>query len=107
MNRLVIIGNGFDLAHGLKTSYKDFLKWYFIRAYTTAEEGTYKDNFITIIRNYPHKFQSSAFSNITEWVDFVFDKNNKTTLNHSEYANNRYVMRNFFSTTFKSAFLKN
>lgn len=28
MNRLVIIGNGFDLAHGLKTSYKDFINWY-------------------------------------------------------------------------------
>ena len=25
MNRLVLIGNGFDLAHGLKTSYKDFI----------------------------------------------------------------------------------
>jgi hypothetical protein len=28
MNKLVIIGNGFDLAHGLKTSYKDFIKWF-------------------------------------------------------------------------------
>lgn len=28
MNRLVLIGNGFDLAHGLKTSYRDFLLWY-------------------------------------------------------------------------------
>lgn len=28
MNRLVIIGNGFDIAHGLKTSYKDFINWY-------------------------------------------------------------------------------
>lgn len=28
MNRLVIIGNGFDLAHGLKTSYKNFIDWY-------------------------------------------------------------------------------
>lgn len=28
MNRLVIIGNGFDLSHGLKTSYADFLEWY-------------------------------------------------------------------------------
>lgn len=28
MNRLVIIGNGFDLAHGLKTSYQDFFGWY-------------------------------------------------------------------------------
>lgn len=28
MNRLVIIGNGFDIAHGLKTSYMDFINWY-------------------------------------------------------------------------------
>jgi hypothetical protein len=25
MNKLYIIGNGFDLAHGLKTKYKDFI----------------------------------------------------------------------------------
>jgi len=24
-NKLFIIGNGFDIAHGLKTSYKDFI----------------------------------------------------------------------------------
>ncbi len=28
MNRLVLIGNGFDLAHGLKTKYSDFIEWY-------------------------------------------------------------------------------
>lgn len=28
MNRIVLIGNGFDLAHGLKTSFNDFVKWY-------------------------------------------------------------------------------
>jgi hypothetical protein len=28
MNRLIIIGNGFDLAHGLKTSYHDFILHY-------------------------------------------------------------------------------
>lgn len=28
MNRLVLIGNGFDLAHDLKTSYADFIYWY-------------------------------------------------------------------------------
>ena len=28
MNRIILIGNGFDLAHGLKTSYKDFMDWY-------------------------------------------------------------------------------
>lgn len=29
MNRLILVGNGFDLAHNLKTSYADFIKWYF------------------------------------------------------------------------------
>jgi hypothetical protein len=28
MNRIVLIGNGFDLAHSLKTSYQDFIEWY-------------------------------------------------------------------------------
>lgn len=28
MNRIVLIGNGFDLAHGLPTRYSDFIKWY-------------------------------------------------------------------------------
>lgn len=28
MNRLVLIGNGFDLAHDLKTRYENFINWY-------------------------------------------------------------------------------
>ena len=28
MNRLVLIGNGCDIAHGLKTSYANFIEWY-------------------------------------------------------------------------------
>lgn len=28
MNRIIIIGNGFDLAHGLNTRYEDFINWY-------------------------------------------------------------------------------
>ncbi len=32
LNRVIIIGNGFDLSHGLKTSYPDFLKYYLKRS---------------------------------------------------------------------------
>ena len=31
MNRIIIVGNGFDLAHGLNTSYRDFINWYWGR----------------------------------------------------------------------------
>lgn len=29
INRIILVGNGFDLAHGLKTRYEDFINWYF------------------------------------------------------------------------------
>ena len=28
INRIILVGNGFDLAHNLRTSYKDFINWY-------------------------------------------------------------------------------
>lgn len=31
MNRIILIGNGFDLAHGLHTSYKDFIDNYWVQ----------------------------------------------------------------------------
>ena len=42
MNRLVLIGNGFDLAHGLRTSYKDFIAWYrYFRIVQMSRQTTY------------------------------------------------------------------
>ena len=38
MNRLVLIGNGFDLAHGLKTSYQDFIDWYWDGRFSYLKE---------------------------------------------------------------------
>lgn len=46
MNRLVLIGNGFDLAHGLKTRYEDFLNWYWchkLRIAATKHDEVYND----------------------------------------------------------------
>ena len=46
MNRLVIIGNGFDMAHGLKTSYMDFINWYWeqrLNALLTKNSAVSKD----------------------------------------------------------------
>lgn len=43
--KLFLVGNGFDLAHGLKTSYQDFITDYFISAINNAVEngGMYTD----------------------------------------------------------------
>lgn len=52
MNRLILIGNGFDLAHGLKTSYKDFIFWYLDECFNKAGAfrigNIYEDEFIKV-----------------------------------------------------------
>ena len=37
MNRLIILGNGFDIAHGLPTKYNDFITWYISEWYSYLE----------------------------------------------------------------------
>ncbi|MDB5141167.1 MAG: hypothetical protein JWR12_3083 [Mucilaginibacter sp.] len=60
MNRLILIGNGFDLAHGLKTSYNDFLRWYLNTALVEAGKS--------------HKYEDEMFkvekSNLAEEIHF-------------------------------------
>jgi hypothetical protein len=49
MNRLIILGNGFDLAHGIKTSYHDFILSYlanFINLFYT--HGNIEDELLSI-----------------------------------------------------------
>ncbi|RYJ41536.1 AbiH family protein [Flavobacterium beibuense] len=51
MNRLVIIGNGFDLAHGLPTGYCDFIDWYWekvIEHFKGLVNSSYSDNLIEV-----------------------------------------------------------
>lgn len=44
MNRIILIGNGFDLAHGMPTGYEDFIKWYWERRLKGFEKNdTYRD----------------------------------------------------------------
>jgi hypothetical protein len=67
MNRLVLIGNGFDLAHGLKTSYKDFIHWYMHDCFERAfHEREFENHLIKITR-------TSYFINETkarfQWVE--------------------------------------
>lgn len=52
MNRIILIGNGFDLAHGLKTGYRDFMCNYwreFAQKYPETHGGVpYEDDFIKL-----------------------------------------------------------
>ena len=82
MNRIILIGNGFDLAHGLKTSYKDFIDDFCVQVKTNddmwglvmkkAKPKTV--NFETLLKdenNFKNKFFYAVKKdlNIQNWVD--------------------------------------
>ena len=53
MNRIVLIGNGFDLAHDLKTSYKDFIEWYWqyiFNSFSQNNSSLYENPLCTLKR---------------------------------------------------------
>lgn len=51
MNKLILVGNGFDLAHGLPTSYRDFIDDFWINIHLNYKKDSYK-SFVYINDNY-------------------------------------------------------
>ena len=43
MNRIILVGNGFDSAHNLKTSYNDFLDDYWVNLFTILKDSSKKE----------------------------------------------------------------
>lgn len=105
MNRLIIIGNGFDLAHKLETSYHDFILDYIkeslkscISCYRQYDvnrygrvDGFYDDELLQIILK-------QRYSNI-KYVDLI---NGISTL--SEY---KELIKEYFECNYKFIFLEN
>lgn len=62
MNRLVITGNGFDLSHGLKTSYSNFLLDYFktiVEAFLNYDKE-FEDDFFTLKYKNAYRYSTSS-----------------------------------------------
>ena len=76
MNRLVIIGNGFDLAHGLPTSYKDFINDFWRNFKNNCDSELYKEIILT------HDSYSNYYKYYNEINNFEDFKSNL-----SEYCN--------------------
>lgn len=84
MNRLVIIGNGFDLAHGLPTSYRDFIDDYIVKSVNIFfEKRIFEDELITIKYNQSVNFSSlpnfqksedvfEFFKDRSHYIEFFF-----------------------------------
>lgn len=74
MNRLILLGNGFDLAHGMKTSYNDFIIWYLCNAMAIAQDkGEYADGLMTVTRT-GNQLSNHYCKDISEYVNFFYEK---------------------------------
>lgn len=85
MNRLIIIGNGFDLAHGLKTSCKNFIIYYLSTVWGEISDGAYSDRLLRIKRasNY---FRTNDLKFSEETVLSLFKKIHKSSSSNVDDA---------------------
>jgi hypothetical protein len=80
MRRLIILGNGFDLAHHLETSYSHFILWEFNRALDALKNDTsYEDELIRINFNSTYN-RESKFENLKELTEFITSSNSSIVL---------------------------
>src|SRR5690606_15365582 len=80
VNRLIIIGNGFDLAHGLKTSFKDFIEDYFYEILNSIKINrhysdplisiTSRVNFYDLIKEFEGLTKSQAYNRLLEILTY-------------------------------------
>ncbi|WP_242133399.1 AbiH family protein [Aestuariivivens marinum] len=71
VNKLILVGNGFDLSLGLKTSYEDFLHWYFRKIILQGlkKVDVVKDNRGNLIYNH---FEDEMVSfSCSSYVEFI------------------------------------
>lgn len=75
MNQLIILGNGFDLAHGLKTSYMDFMLWYLNKVtHNVNTYGKYSDKLINIEKSKIQSYSAEVRS-IEDFEKFISNNN--------------------------------
>jgi len=82
MNRIVLIGNGFDLAHNLKTRYEDFINWYwdyrvdgFVKNHTNKStdclctfECLLQETWYSFLFNLPRFFQKPTGKEVVQSI---------------------------------------
>jgi len=109
MNRLILVGNGFDLAHGLKTSYNDFILSYVSSCLTEAnDKRVFKDDAMTISTGQGfYDLPRTRWKSIEELVMDVYKTSGLDALFTADTLHfGSYAIRNIFSASFRFPFVK-
>ena len=109
MNKLILVGNGFDLAHGLPTSYQDFLNDFWKNIHLNYKNEDYK-KIVFINEDYyrilNYKKQTECYQDFIENLSFYsmeykevhnLNNSNKWFINRS----NRTILFEFRNSFFK------
>lgn len=101
MNRIIIIGNGFDLAHGLKTSYANFIDWYWEKKILELrnEKGAVLDDGLTNFKLLKHHSWNVLFINDLGNRIISKDKLFEIIHNNPDFFEVRY--QSFFNQIYK------
>ena len=85
MNRIILIGNGFDLAHNMKTSYKEFLLFYW-------------DSLLKEVKKHAGepKFDTLDFLIIDVPSNNNYDNTYESFFNQLNYSGSRIIFHNHF-----------
>lgn len=81
MNRLILLGNGFDLAHNLKTSYNDFIKWYFKKCLRQASVVKPFEDAMIFVQKNDYYFGLGNEEELDKFVEHLYAAN----LSHCVY----------------------
>ena len=86
MNRLILIGNGFDLAHGMRTSYKDFILSYLKHGFSEMlNSGYFEDDLIKIYSNSGGFKEPRKIHDLQNWEVTDFSE---LLINHTSFISN-------------------
>lgn len=90
MNRLVIIGNGFDLAHGLPTSYRDFIEDFWKNFKNKCQSEEYRK---LIHTNDLYNGYYNGYNSIENFDDLKLNLKNYSKESGYNYDFNNFVCR--------------
>lgn len=100
MNRIIIVGNGFDLAHGVKTSYKDFIEWYFGKVIEELKRDYYYKDDLLEIKTIYNAIEMSIYTKPIDMSTYIDNaKSNLEIIKKMKYIGNEFTFK--FSPLFE------
>jgi hypothetical protein len=97
MNRLVIVGNGFDLAHGLPTSYRDFIDEFWTNLKSEHKNSHYQN---LVLTNDSYNRFYLEYKTINNYQDFKSNLFEYCKEHNYQFSDKNCVARNSFQDIF-------